>query len=215
MNMQKVFSRTFERSRLDALRWIETKRHGTKEAFGKKSDDELDPKYFIESDGSPRIPPDIGDAFNYSLQGSEVQVNFGQDYWNSIPLASYQYLGFVFGRQRNPKGEFDNPLGADEGFEFLAEANMTLYRGQHGSPKTNIDMQSQNLGIHNRGYLGEKNSFTECGKAIMADLLSQKRNILRIAGICDSEHKELETFLDLIEQKYKSAELVPRDVFYT
>ena len=215
MDMQKIFSRTFEEGGLDALQWVETKRHGPKEFFGKKPDDELDPKYFIESDGSPRIPPDIGDAFNYGLQGSEIQVNFGQNYYNCIPLATYQYLGFAFGRQRNPKGEYDNPLGGAEGFEFLAEANMTFYRGQHGTPKTNIDMSSQNLGIHHHGGWGEDNTFTEHENAIMAGLLSQKRNILRIAGIRDNEHKELETFLDLIEQKYKSAELVPRDVFYT
>ena len=49
----------------------------------------------------------------------------------------------------------------------------------------------------------------------MIDLLSQKVNIIRIAGIRDNEHKELETFLDLIEQKYRSAELIPEDVFYT
>lgn len=214
MQMQKVFSGNFEESGLDALRWVETKRYSPKEFFGKKPDDELDPKYFIKSDGSPRIPSDIGDAFHYTLRGSKIKVGFGQNYYNCTPLTTYQYLSFAFGQQKNPKGEYDHPLGGAEGFEFLAEAKMAFYRGRSGRPMAEIDMESQNLGIHHYGGWGEENSFTELGNAIMADLISQKRNILRIAGIRDNNHKELEDFLDLIEHKYKSAELVPRSVPY-
>jgi hypothetical protein len=214
--METIFSSVLRESGLDGIIWVETKRETPKEFFGLKPDDEFDQKFEIGNGvGSPRVPPDIGDAFNYNLQGSLVQVNFGQEYYNSIPLATYQYISFDYGRQRNPRGEFDDPLGAVQGFEYLTKANMTFYRGQHGAPKNKIDMSSQNLGIHQHNPFGENNTFTEHGNAIMTYLLSRKKKFLKIPGIRDNEHKELETFLDLIEQKYKSAQLVPRDEFYT
>ncbi len=213
-SVERIFSRTFEEGKLNALRWMEIKRHGPKEFFGKKPDEKLDPKYFIRNDGSPRIPLDIGEAFHYSLKGSEIELGFGQHYYNSSSLVTYQYLSFDFGQGRNPKGEYDNSLGEAEDFEFLREVRMNFYRGRYGGSKTRINLESRNLGLHSHGGWGAENTFTERGGSIMVDLLLQKRNILRIAGIRDDEHKELETFLDLIECNYKSGELAPEDIHY-
>ncbi|MCB9359180.1 hypothetical protein H6503_04575 [Candidatus Woesearchaeota archaeon] len=217
MGIEKIFSFVFDESKVDPYRWVENKRHGPMEFFGKKPGDKLDPKKFTEPDGSPRIPPDIGDAFNYSADCQMVTMNFGQYYYNCSPLSVYQYLKINFGSQRNPENrDYDNPLANAQGFEYLTAAFIFFYRGQHGTPLTEIGMESQNLGMHQEGEstYGD-NVFTDRGNNILIDLISQKANILRINGLADADHKDLEVFLDLIKNKYDAQELVPRTPFYT
>jgi hypothetical protein len=202
--MKDVFSKAFGNEH-GKIGWVETSRHGPKEFFGKKPDEELNSEYF-----SGRIPPGIGESFNYKLKACGIEAYFGQTYYNCMPLATQQHLLFQFGKKRNPHGEYDSPFAGEPGFESLTQAKMAFYRGRFGIPKTEINMESQNLGIRLHGGWSERNSFTENGNEMMVDLISQKRNILKIAGIRDDEHGELETFLDLIGKMYKEGSLEPR-----
>src|SRR3989338_1845354 len=148
MPMQRIFSRVFEERGLDSLLWAETKRHGPKEFFGIKPEDELEPPYFKESNDSEGIAPAIADAFHYTLQAPKLKAGFGQNYYSCTPLATYQYISFTIVPQRNQKQAYSNPLAGVQGFEFLTEANITFYRGRYGSPQTEIEMESQNVGVH-------------------------------------------------------------------
>lgn len=125
MHTLKVFSRTFGESGLDNLKWEQTKRIS---------------------------PLDIGPVFNYDLQGSEIKVSFGQDYYNRD--RTFQYLCFSFGKK---SGRYDNPLGGtDEIFRFLEEAYMTFYRGEKGASNFKISLKSQNLAIQNSKEWGKE-----------------------------------------------------------
>lgn len=198
------------------LQWQETKRHGPKEFFGHKPDDVLDPEYFIEADGSPRIPVGIGEAFCYTINVPRLVIRFSQSYYNCVPLATQQALSFAFGQREKPAEGYDNTLGHVEGFEYLREAFMIFYRGRFGAPKTEVSMESQNIGMHtdpDNRY--EDNTFSETGRRVMETILSHKDKISKFPGIKEPDLRELIEFLGLIEGSYRVGTLIPRDVFYT
>ncbi len=197
------------------LQWKETKRHGPIEFFGKKPGDKLDPKYFTCDNGSPRIPPNIEDAFNYHIETPKFILEFRQNYFNSMPLSIQQFLLFFFGRGTNPQGSFDNELGFAEGFDYLREGKIKFTFGKTRTESDYVFLESQNLGLHQNGEWGRRNTFTENGKKFMDIILLNKGNLLSVPGLKAEDHHLLSTKLDLIESEYKKGKIEPRDYFYT
>lgn len=198
------------------LEWNETFRQGPLDFFGKKPGDYLDPELFVNSNGTPRIPENIGEAFNYALETLGVIINFGQFYVNTSQLSVNQQLSFHFKKNQKQQSDYDNPLGGIEGFEYLTEGKLKFTVANYDkSEEKYVRMESQNLNIHRHGGWGERNSFTEVGASFMESLLLHKDNFLKIPGIKIEDHLLFQELFALIESEYKSNKLEPMQWFYT
>jgi len=212
--MNLILAKNLENKILTNLKWVEVNRNGPKEFFGKKPDEKLDPEYFIEKDGTPRIPADIGDAFKYELKTPVVSCTFGQYYHNTIPLSTCQFLTFYFGKMSNLDGSYDSALGGVEGFEFLEQGKLGFTSGLHSTPDS-VSLESQNLGIHKEDYFSYRKTFNSRGEKLMKYLLDNQNKLTEIKGLKGEDKETLKELLDKIEGTYTSGTLEPQGWFYT
>ena len=205
MKTKQIFTEALANLDTNILTWVEDRRHGPKEFFGLSPNAELDPEFFIEPNGSPRIPLDIGDAFNYQLVTPIMTANFGRQYVNTSPLSAHPYLQFNWGKGKNK----ENTLAETGGFEFLNEAKLVFYL-----EKYNLFMQSQGLEMQECDGFGE-NQFTNRGREIMTDFISQKRKLSEFHGLKEPDKNSLVSLLEKIEKSYSAKTLEPHEWFYT
>lgn len=207
MSNPRRFTSAFDGLDLKTLRWEQIGRTCAKEFFGYKPEDNLPEDLFKD-----RIPADIGDAFSYQFKTPAMVADFSRDFYNTRPLSAEHRLGFYFGQSNKP----EHPLGAVEGFEFLAEAKLVFWSGRFGAPKEEICMESQSSEMYQQPEeFGERNTFTDVGRQIMEDLLASVPRILSVQGLRGSEQDSLAFLLRRVEQEYRAGTLEPRSPFYT
>ncbi len=211
MAYEQFFTRFLDEVEKAHLQWIEKKRGRPCHFFGRESDADLTGELFKD-----RIPGDIGDSFVYLVETSGLSLAFSQQYFNSQPLSTQQYLFFNF-RVSEADRKSDNPLADSEGFGYLRAVKAMLRFSRYESGELHCELLSQNLDMHRRteGGWGEPNTFTQNGEAMLNNFLAGRERLLHVAGLRWDENLMLEERLQLVYQRFCKEKLEPRNWEYT